>query len=136
MRVMVLVKANAASERGEMPPPDLMDRMMAYNEELKAAGILVDADGLTPSSRGFRLYFDGDDRRVAQGPFAATDELVAGYWLWDVPSMEAALDWARKCPNPHIGPSHIEVRPAYTLEDFGQTLAPDIRERWERLEER
>jgi hypothetical protein len=118
---MVLVKATEDSERGFDPTPEAMDMMAAmgrFNDELQKAGILVAADGLKPSSHGKRIAFVGPDRTVIDGPFAATRELVAGFWLWDVKDMDEAVAWAKRCPNPMPGPSEIEIRPVYEMEDL------------------
>jgi hypothetical protein len=119
MRVMVLVKATADSEQGFAPTPDAMAAMAAmgrFNDELRAAGLLVMAEGLLPSSAGKRVAFDGDDRTVTDGPFAATGELVAGFWLWDVKDMDEAVEWVKRCPNPMPGPSETEIRPLHRLD--------------------
>jgi hypothetical protein len=134
MRVMVLVKATKDSEAGIMPSHELLEAMMNYNEELVKAGVMVGGDGLKPSSAGYRIHFDGADRTVIDGPFAETKELVAGYWIWEVPSMEAALEWARKCPNPMPGPSDLEIRPFYSLADFGEIVTPEVEQQWDRLQ--
>jgi len=122
MRVMVLVKATADSEKGITPGP-WMDEMLAamgrFNEELQAAGILRAADGLKPSAEGKRVAFDGPGRLVIDGPFAETRELVAGFWIWEVKDMEEAVSWVKRCPNPMPGPSEIEIRPFYEMADFG-----------------
>jgi len=121
MRVMVLVKATADSEKGVMPTQWTRDMLVAmghFNEELRRAGVLIAAEGLTPSSRGKRIAFDGQKRTVIDGPFAQTDELVAGYWLWQVKSMDEALAWAQRCPNPMPVPSEIEIRPLYEAADL------------------
>ncbi|GEP10242.1 YciI family protein [Methylobacterium gnaphalii] len=118
MRVMVLVKATAESETGQLPSKELLSAMGAYNEELKAAGILITADGLKPSSQGKRVAFDGTGRAVIDGPFAETKELVAGFWLWEVKDMDEAVAWVKRCPNPMPGPSEIEIRPLYEMLDF------------------
>jgi hypothetical protein len=119
MRVMVLVKATTDSEAGVMPPPpELMAAMGAFNEELIKAGVMLAGDGLKPSSQGKRVRFDGPGRTVIDGPFAETKELVAGYWMWQVSSMEEAVEWVRRCPNPMPGPSEIEIRPVYEASDF------------------
>jgi hypothetical protein len=119
MRVMVLVKATKDSEAGIMPEPELLEAMGRYNEELATAGILLAADGLKPSSAGKRVAFDGPERTVIDGPFPATDELVAGYWLWQVEDMAQAVAWVKRCPNPMPGPCEIEIRPLFEAEDFG-----------------
>ena len=118
MRVMVIVKANESSEKGVTPPAELFEAMGKYNEELAKAGILLAADGLHPSSRGVRVHFSGTKRTVTDGPFAETKELIAGYWLWEVRSMEEAIEWVRRCPNPHVGDSDIEIRPIFSAEEF------------------
>ena len=121
MRVMVLVKATVDSEKGVMPTQWTRDMLVAmghFNEELRRAGVLIAAEGLTPSSRGKRIAFNGPERTVIDGPFAPTDELVAGYWLWQVKSMDEALAWAQRCPNPMPVPSEIEIRPLYEAADL------------------
>lgn len=122
MRVMVIVKANENSEAGVMPPAELFVAMGKYNEELVKAGIMLAADGLHPSSRGVRVHFSGTNRTVTDGPFAETKELVAGFWLWEVRSMEEAVEWVRRCPNPHVGDSDIEIRPIFSAEEFEALL--------------
>lgn len=133
MRVMVLVKATKDSEAGVMPEPELFEAMISFNEELVKAGIMLGGEGLKPSSEGKRVAFDGPGRTVIDGPFAATSELVAGYWLWQVKDMAEAVEWVKRCPNPMPGPSEIEIRPLYETEDFGDALAPEVAEREERL---
>ncbi|QGP80920.1 YciI family protein [Sphingobium sp. CAP-1] len=121
MRVMVLVKATQDSEQGFSPSPDTMESMAAmgrFNDELRAAGILRMADGLHPSSAGKRVAFDGPDRHVIDGPFAQPNELVAGFWLWEVRDMDEAVAWVKRCPNPMPGPSEIEIRPLYEMSDI------------------
>jgi hypothetical protein len=121
MRVMVLVKATADSEKGFSWTPEtkaMMEAMGKFNDALKAAGILRDADGLKPSSAGKRVAFDGAKRRVIDGPFSETKELVAGFWLWEVKDMDEAVAWVKRCPNPMPGPSEIEIRPLYEMADF------------------
>lgn len=119
MRVIVFVKATEDSEKGVMPSAELLEAMGKFNEELIAAGIMVGGDGLKPSSLGKRIAFDGPSRRVIDGPFAETGELVAGYWLWQVRDMDEAIAWAKRCPNPMPGPSELEIRPLYEMKDFG-----------------
>ncbi len=122
MRVLVLVKATADSERGFVHTPEtaaMMDAMGRFNDELEAAGVFVMADGLTPSSEGKRIAFDGASRTVIDGPFAQPNELVAGFWLWDVKDMDEAIAWAKRCPNPMPGPSELEIRPVQEFEDLG-----------------
>ena len=126
MKVMVLVKADANSEAGRMPSPELLDAMMNYNEELVKAGVLVAGDGLKPTSQGVRIHFSGEQRTVIDGPFTETKELVAGYWIWEVASMQAAVDWAKRCPNPQVSDSDLEIRPFYTMEDFADISTPRI----------
>ena len=124
MRVMVLVKATEDSERGDLPATKMFEAMGRYNEELVKAGILRAADGLKPSSHGKRVAFDGPGRTVIDGPFAATRELVAGFWLWEVKDMDEAVAWVKRCPNPMPGPSEIEIRPLCELADLqGDTAA-------------
>jgi hypothetical protein len=121
MRVMVIVKATNESEDGEMPRPELLEQMGAFNQQLKDAGILVDAAGLRPSAKGARIAFSGQDRAVTRGPFSNVHDLVAGYWIWNVHDLDEAIDWAKRCPNPMPGPSVIEIRPLYEMEDFDQS---------------
>ena len=118
MRVMVFVKATEESEKGTLPSTELLEAMGKYNEELVAAGILRAADGLKPSSVGKRVAFDGPGRKVIDGPFAETKELVAGFWLWEVEDLDEAVAWVKRCPNPMPGPSEIEIRPLYEMADF------------------
>jgi hypothetical protein len=127
MRVMVLVKATKESEAGKMPNEQLLVEMGRFNESLAKAGILLAGEGLKPSSEGARVRFSGKDRTVVDGPFAETKELVAGYWLWQVRSLDEAIEWVRRCPNPHEGPSEIEIRPVFEMEDFGDALTPEAR---------
>jgi len=118
MKVMVIVKASPDSEAGVMPDPKLMEEMGAFNEKLVNAGVMESGDGLKPSSEGFRVRFDGQSRTVTRGPFAETNELIAGYWVWQVDSMEEALEWVKQCPNPMTDASDIEIRPFYEMSDF------------------
>ena len=133
MKVMVLVKATQDSENGVLPSQQLLNEMMQYNEELVKAGIMLAGEGLQPSSKGVRVRFSGKNRTVSDGPFAETKELVAGYWLWQVKSMEEAVAWVKKCPNPMPGESEIEIRPLYEMEDFGDAVTPELREQEARL---
>jgi hypothetical protein len=133
MRVMVIVKATEDSEAGVMPSEQLLTEMGNYNEELVKAGIMVAGEGLHPSSKGKRIRFSGDDRTVIDGPFAETKELIAGYWLWNVKSMEEAVEWVKRCPNPMPGESEIEIRQIFEAEDFGAEFTPELREQEERL---
>ena len=125
MRVLVFVKATEDSEQGMMPPAELFEAMGKYNEELINAGIMLGGDGLKPSKEGKRIAFDGPSRTVIDGPFAETRELVAGYWIWQVKDMAEAVEWVKRCPNPMLGPSEIEIRPVYEMEDFGEALTPE-----------
>ena len=129
MRVMVFVKATKDSEAGIMPSEQLLSDMMRFNEELVKAGIMLAGEGLQPSSKGVRVLFSGKNRTVTDGPFAETKELVAGYWLWQVKSMDEAIAWVRKCPNPMPGDSEIEIRPLYEMEDFGEAATPELRQK-------
>lgn len=134
MRVMVIVKATENTEAGVMPEEKLLNDMGKFNEELVKAGIMVDGDGLQPSSKGKRVTFSGGKTFVTDGPFVETKELVAGYWIWQVKSMEEALEWARRCPHPMPGEEAVlEIRPFYELEDFGDQVTPEVRERDARL---
>ncbi|RQV17091.1 YciI family protein [Burkholderia cenocepacia] len=133
MRVMVIVKATVDSESGRLPDTDMLAAMGQFNEALVKAGILLAADGLHPSSRGKRVHFSGKNRTVVDGPFAETKELVAGYWLWQVKSMEEAVEWVKRCPNPMPGDSDIEIRPLYELEEFGDAFTPELQEQEARI---
>jgi hypothetical protein len=124
MRVMVMVKATEDSETGIMPTASELAAMGEFNEQLLQAGIMITGDGLKPSKLGKRIAFDGPDRRVIDGPFPQTNELVAGYWIWEVESMEEAVAWVKRCPNPMPGPSEIEIRPFYEMEDFADVMSP------------
>jgi hypothetical protein len=136
MRVMVFVKATADSEKGIMPEREMFEAMGKFNEELAAAGLMLAGDGLKPSSQGKRVAFDGANRSVIDGPFAETRELVAGYWIWEVKDMDEAVAWVKRCPNPMPGPSEIEIRPFYTMEDFAGVFSPEeIQEKVQRREE-
>lgn len=136
MRVMVLVKANADSEASVMPSEELLTAMGKFNEELVDAGVMVAGEGLHPSSAGKRIRFSGSDRTVVDGPFSATTELVAGFWLLQVESMDEAVQWMKRCPNPMDGPSELELRPIFEAEDFGDELTPELREQEQRLREK
>jgi hypothetical protein len=133
MKVMVIVKATKASEAGEMPSQQLLSEMGKFNEELVKAGIMQAGEGLHPSSKGARVRFSGQSRAVIDGPFAETKELIAGFWLWKVSSLQEALDWVKRCPNPHEEECEIEIRPVFEVEDFGDAATPEIRERDARL---
>ena len=133
MRFMVMVKATKDSEAGAPPTQEQLEAMMAYNEELVKAGIMKGGDGLQPSSKGARVQFDGAKRSVVDGPFAETKELVAGYWLWECASLDEAIAWVKRCPNPMPGPSEIEIRPLFELADFGEIVRPETAAQWDRL---
>jgi hypothetical protein len=133
MRVMVIVKATADSEAGIMPSEQMLREMGQFNEQLVKAGIMLAGDGLKPSSQGKRVRFAGATRSVIDGPFAETKELVAGYWVWQVRSLEEAVEWVRRCPNPMPGESQIEIRPFYEAEDFGAEFTTELREQEDRL---
>lgn len=134
MKVMVFVKATESSEAGELPTRELASQMMAYNEELVKAGIMRGGDGLKPSSAGVRVHFAGKERTVTDGPFTETKELVAGYWIWEVESMQQAIDWVKRCPNPMNEDSDIEIRPFFEPEDLGDAFTPELLEDWKRLQ--
>lgn len=136
MRVMVIVKADEDTEAGKLPSQELLTAMGEYNERLVEAGIMRDGDGLQPSSKGVRILFDGDKRTVTDGPFAETKELIAGFWIWEVSSLEEAIEWAKQCPNPTGDESVLEIRPFYEAEDFGEAYTPELREREEKLREK
>jgi hypothetical protein len=131
MRVMVLVKANEQSERGEMPSEKLLTEMTTFNEELVKAGVMLAGDGLHPSAKGVRVAFKGGERKVIDGPFAETKELLAGYWIWQVKSLDEAVEWVRRMPAPDDGAGEaiVEIRPVFEDEDFGDELTPELRER-------
>jgi hypothetical protein len=128
MRVMVIVKATKDSEAGVMPSTELLTAMGKYNEELVKAGIMLAGDGLKPSSQGKRVRFEGSKRTVIDGPFAETKELIAGYWIWQVRSMEEAVEWLKRCPNPHPENCEVEIRPVFEAADFGKDFTPELRE--------
>ncbi|TDU32858.1 hypothetical protein DFR24_2267 [Panacagrimonas perspica] len=133
MRVMVMVKATKDSEHGVMPTEQLLTDMGKYNEELVKAGVMLAGEGLHPSSKGARVLFSGKKRTVTDGPFTETKELVAGFWLWQVRSMEEAIEWVKRCPNPMIDDSEIEIRPVFEAEDFGAEFTPELREQEDRV---
>ena len=133
MRVMVIVKASKASEAGVMPDERLLTEMGNYNEELVKAGIMLAGEGLHPTSKGKRVRFSGTQRTVIDGPFTETKELIAGFWLWQVKSMDEAVEWLKRCPNPHNEDSIIEIRPVFEADDFGPALTPELREKEEEL---
>ena len=135
MRVMVIVKGSKNSEAGVLPSEELLNKMGKYNEELVKAGIMLAGDGLQPSVKGKRIRFSGSNRTVVDGPFAEAKELVAGFWIWQVKSIEEAVEWARRCPDPMPGEEgELEIRPVYEIEDFGDNATPEVRERNERLQ--
>jgi hypothetical protein len=136
MRVMVMVKATSESEAGIMPSPELLEAMGRFNEALVEAGIMLAGEGLHPSAKGKRVAFEGAGRTVVDGPFAATGELVAGFWLWQVRDMAEAVEWVKRCPNPMPGPSEIEIRPVFEAADFGDALTPEAAEREDRLRDK
>ena len=133
MRCMVMVKATKESEAGVMPSEELLGAMGRFNEELVKAGVMLAGEGLHPSSKGVRVRFSGDKRTVIDGPFSETKELVAGFWLWQVRSLDEAIEWVKRCPNPMPGASEIEIRPLFEADDFGAELTPELRHQEERL---
>jgi hypothetical protein len=133
MKVMVIVKANKDTEAGVMPSEQLLKEMGNYNEELVKAGIMLAGEGLQPTSKAARIKFSGSKRTVIDGPFAETKELIAGYWMWQVKSMQEAIEWAKRCPNPTGEESELELRPVFEAEDFGPEFTPELREQEERL---
>jgi hypothetical protein len=135
MRVMVIVKATKDSEAGVLPSKELIDAIGKYNEQLVKAGIMLAGDGLQPSSKGKRVRFSGDKRSAIDGPFTETKELIAGFWIWQVRSMEEAVEWLKRCPNPHCEDSEVEIRPVFEAADFGENLTPEAKERDQRLRE-
>jgi len=133
MRVMVCVKATKESEAGKMPTEQMFRDMLAYNEQLVKAGIMLAGDGLQPTSKAKRVHFKGDKRTVVDGPFTETKEIIAGYWIWQVRSMDEAIEWVKRCPNPMESESDIDIRPFFEAEDFGAELTPELRAKEERL---
>ena len=133
MRVMVIIKANAQSEAGEMPSDDIFERMGNYNEELVQAGVMLAGEGIKESSKGKRLRLNGDKVTVLDGPFTETKELVAGFWIWQVDSMEEAVEWAKKCPTSAGQETNLELRPIFEMDDFGDAMSPEAREQEDRL---
>lgn len=131
MRVMVIVKASKNSEAGVMPKQKLLEDMGRFNEELVKAGVMLAGDGLQPSSKGKRVRFTGEKRTVIDGPFTETKELIAGYWLWQVRSMEEAIEWVKRCPNPHEADCEVEIRQVFEADDFGTEFTPELRKREE-----
>lgn len=133
MKVIVLVKASKDSEAGKMPSESMLREMMSFNEELVNAGVMLAGEGLHPSSKGKRMVFKGSERSFIDGPFSETKELVAGFWIWQVKSMDEAVEWARRMPNPHLEEGEIEIRPVFSDADFGDALTPEIRDQSDRL---
>ena len=133
MRFMVLIKATKASEAGALPDEKLLTEMGKYNEELANAGVMLDGEGLHPSSKGARVMFDGEKRTVIEGPFADAQGLIAGFWLWRVTSKEEAIEWIKRMPNPMGGEAEVEIRQVFEADDFGSEFTPELREREERL---
>ncbi len=133
MKVMILIKANADTEAGVMPSEQMLSEMTTYNEQLSKAGIMLAGEGLHPSSKAKRVAFSGKDRKVIDGPFTETKELIAGFWMWEVKSMEEAVEWVRRIPNPTGEESMVEIRPVFGTEDFGAELTPELREREAKL---
>ena len=136
MRFMVIVKSTPESEAGQMPDEKLLAAMGKYNEELVNAGVMKAGEGLHPSSKGARVRFSGNNRTVVDGPFAESKELIAGFWLWEVGSLAEAIEWVKRCPNPHVGDSEIEIRQVFAAEDFGAEFTPELRKQEERLREK
>jgi hypothetical protein len=136
MKVIVIVKASKDSEAGVMPSRELLTEMGKYNEELVKAGVMLAGEGLHPTSKGIRVEFSGDKRTVIDGPFIETKELIAGFWLWKVKSMEEAIEWVKRCPNPHNEDSQIEIRPIFESSDFGEEFTPELREQEKRVREK
>jgi hypothetical protein len=132
---MVIVKASKESEAGVLPSTELLEKMGKYNQELVKAGIMLAGEGLKPTSKGKRVRFSGEKRTVIDGPFAETKELIAGYWIWQVRSMEEAVEWLKRCPNPMPGESELEIRPVYEAADLGENFTPELRKQEEKLRE-
>ncbi|MDD2054404.1 YciI family protein [Pseudomonas putida] len=133
MRFMIIIKASPESEAGQLPSQALLSAMGAYNEELAKAGVILAGEGLQPSSRGARVHFSGSRRHVTHGPFSNAGTLVAGFWIFNVASLQEAIDWVLRCPNPMVGDAEIEIRPLFEAEDFGEHLTPELREQEARL---
>jgi hypothetical protein len=133
MKVMVMVKASKESEAGQMPSTELLTDMGKFNEELVKAGVMLAGEGLHPSSKGVRVRFAGKERMVTDGPFAETKELLAGFWIWKVKSMQEAIDWLKRCPCPHPDGGEVEVRPLFEAEDFGENMTPELKQQEARL---
>ena len=133
MKFMVIVKATQDSEAGVMPDTEMLTAMGNFNEELVKAGVMQAGEGLHPSSKGARVHFSGSSRTVTDGPFAETKELIAGFWIWKCASLEEAINWAKRCPNPHPDESELEIRQIFDMEDFGEAMTPELREQEQRL---
>jgi hypothetical protein len=133
MKVMVIVKADKNTEAGVMPGTELLTAMGNYNEELVKAGIMQAGEGLHPTSKGARVKFKGDERTVKRGPFGGAKDLIAGFWIWQVKSLDEAIEWAKRCPNPTGSESELEIRPIFEDEDFGEALTPELKQQEERL---
>jgi hypothetical protein len=133
MKVMVFVKASKSSEAGVMPSTELLTAMGKFNEELVKAGVMLAGEGLQPTSKAARVRFSGKKRDVIDGPFTETKELIAGFWLWKVDSLQEAIDWVKRCPSPHDEETEVEIRPVFETEDFGEALTPELREQEDRL---
>ena len=133
MRVVVLIKATERSEAGELPSEELLEQMTTFNEKLVKAGVMLAGEGLLPSSKGVRVELSGGDRKVIDGPFAETKELLAGYWVWQVKSMDEAIEWVKRIPNPEGEHGVVEIRPVFEADDFGDSLTPELREQEARL---
>ena len=133
MRVMVMIKATGESEAGQMPSEQMLTEMGAFNEELVKAGVMLAGEGLHPSSKGARVLFKGGERKVVDGPFAESKELVAGYWLWQVKSLDEAIEWVKRIPNPTGDEGIVEIRQVFESEDFGEEFTPELREQEQRL---
>lgn len=133
MRVMVMIKATKDTEAGVLPSEQLLTEMGKFNEELVKAGVMLDGEGLQPSGKGARVRFSGEKRSVIDGPFTETKELIAGFWIWQVRSMEEAIEWVKRCPNPTCPDGEIEIRPVYEAADLGENFTPELREREEQL---
>ena len=136
MRCMIFVKATKESEEGVLPSTELLTEMGKFNEELVKAGIMLAGEGLQPSSKGKRVRFSGKTRTVTDGPFTETKELIAGFWIWQVRSMEEAVEWLKRCPNPHPGETEVEIRPVFEANDLGENFTPELREKEQRLREK
>jgi len=133
MRFMVIVKANADTEAGQLPSTELLTAMGKYNEDLVKAGVMLAGEGLQPSSKGARIKFSGNKRTVVDGPFAETKELIAGFWLWQCRSKDEAIEWAKRCPNPTGAESELEIRQVFEADDFGAEFTPELREQEQRI---